>query len=161
MRAARPADLEATASARHDGMARWLRRSSDSTVMSRRAARELERRFDTIEREVAAERAASALEHLAELSRSGARVLAVRGAPARVRSGRVQATLTTADATRLVLRDVAVEQLAAAQARIEEAPLEIVGAAMPGERVVVILSGRHGTCQLSGSRLEVIVDTVD
>ncbi|MDA8297165.1 MAG: hypothetical protein M0004_11380 [Actinomycetota bacterium] len=157
----RPADLKAAASARHDGVARWLRRSGASGVMSKRAARQLGRRFDTIEREVAAERAASALERLAELSRSGARVLAVRGAPARARSGRVEATLTTADRTRLVLRDVAVDQLAAAKARVEHAPLEIVGGAMPGARVVVVLSGRHGTCQLSGSRLEVIVDPGD
>lgn len=159
MRTARPADLEVDARARRDGAPRWLRRSGNSAVISRRATRELEQRSDAIEREVAAERAASALEHLAELSRSRARVLAVGGAPARSRSGRVQATLTTADQTRLVLRDVAVEQLAAAQVHIEQAPLEIAGGAMPGERVVVVLSSRHGTCQLSGSRLEVIPAT--
>ena len=156
MQSARTADRRGAA--RHsEGTARWWqRRHGDPVLVSWRVARRLGRRFRAIEHEVAAERAAAGLAKLNELSSAGTRVLAINGAPARARSGRVQATLVTAAGTRLVLRDVAVEQLEAVRARVEQEPLEIGGGAMPGERVVVVLSGRRGTCHLSGSRLEVI-----
>jgi hypothetical protein len=134
-----------------------VRRRLERSLFSRRDRRLLARRFRAIEREEAAARAVSARRAVEQLAARDEQVLGVSCAPCRsqARSGRVEVTLSCAHGSRLVVRDVPVDEVDPVADSCRDGALRVRGAAQPGSRVVLVLEGTRGTCRIIGSRLRV------
>ncbi len=122
-------------------------------LFRRRDARELERRFAAVEREIAATAATAALADMAELAWRAESVVAVTCTPANPASGRTEVRLRCSGGTDVVVRDVPVDQVDPVADAARLGVLSIGGAARPGALFVLELRDGHSTYQLVGSRL--------
>lgn len=134
------------------------RADEERRILGGRERRVLERRFGEVEADEAARRDATAASALAALARAHAPVTEVRVQPPAPRCGRAEVTLSCAGGSRLVLRDVPVEQIVPVADAWRDTALRVCGGAQPGALVVVLLESGHATHRLQGSRLTVESD---
>lgn len=131
------------------------RADAERRILGGRERRILARRFREIEADELSRRDAAAERALAALAMMRTLVTGVDVQPRAPRCGRAEVTLSCAGGSRLVLRDVPLEQIVPVTDACRDTTLRVCGGARPGALVVVVLESGRATLQLHGSRLTV------